>query len=195
MDASCAIVVFNVDRLLIVQFCLCPPYSRDCLCARLISDHPVSLGTISQRSSRRHIAHKSLALKWLIKNQLKMIKIGREYRRGTRRGPGTDVSMHMSHAYQTHYCRTQTLPAKPNGCHNWAMFRRGNNFLAKGGWKRGNEFMQIYRSAHRPAGCSRQYGKNRYVWGSQRKASLKVVFIFLPFNNRHLILTNYIHLL
>lgn len=145
------------------------PPSRDCLCARLISDHPVSLGTISQRSYRRHIAHKSLALKWLIKNQLKMIKIGREYRRGTRRGPGTDVSMHTSHAYQTHYCHTQTLPAKPNGCHNWAMFRRGNNFLAKGGWKRGNDFMQIHRSAHRPAGCSRQYGKTGMCGATKAK--------------------------
>lgn len=125
-----------------------PPFPpRDWLCARLISDHLVSLGAVSQRSSLRCVAHKSLALKWLIKNQLKMITIGREYQRGRRRGPRTDVSVHTSHAYQTHYCCTQTLPAKPNGCHNWAMFGRGVNFLAKGRWKRRNGFKHTYRSS------------------------------------------------
>lgn len=113
--------------------------------------------------SPRRIAHKSLALKWLIKNQLKMITIGCEYQRGRsvahKQMSVCTCSMHIRHiiALLRHYQQSQMVAIIA------AMFRRGNNFLAKGRWKKGNEFKQTYRSARtcQPGGL--QAGANSTI--------------------------------
>lgn len=80
MDKSYVIVVFYA-QISAECWSLCSVFIPSVL-LHVLSDVSVSWGVCSHWSSLHRAAHKPLALKWLIKNQLKIISIESEYQRG-----------------------------------------------------------------------------------------------------------------